>query len=290
MFKMNMRSMQLFKGVLAIVLVKVITSVFRLSTLDFLVDSVINWGVLAIIIIFQPEIRTILEKIGQTKVRPTSQLSDDEKDRVIVKNDGTYTYLLPDIAYHVNKIERGYQKLIDVLGADHHGYINRLKGSLEILGHDSSILDIEILQMVRLLRDGENSIASVKRKSILFVFFEQLKASDPDVKSTESGLHYKVIQQGEGQNAYMGGRVRFHYRASFADGRVFDQTYGVREPILTVLNNIFPGLQEGLMMMNAKSKYVFYIPSHLAFGHQGTTDVPPYSTVIYEVELLQVLQ
>ena len=79
----------------------------------------------------------------------------DEKDRVIVKNDGNYTYLLPDIAYHVNKIDRGYQKLIDVLGADHHGYINRLKGSLEILGHDSSILDVEILQMVRLLRDGE---------------------------------------------------------------------------------------------------------------------------------------
>jgi len=79
----------------------------------------------------------------------------DEKDRVIVKKDGNYTYLLPDIAYHINKIERGYQKLIDVLGADHHGYINRLKGALEILGHDSSILDIEILQMVRLLRDGE---------------------------------------------------------------------------------------------------------------------------------------
>lgn len=83
MFKMNMRSMQLFKGVLVIVFVKVITSFFRLSTLDFLVDSIINWGVLAIIIIFQPEIRTILEKIGQTKVRPTSQLSDDEKERVI---------------------------------------------------------------------------------------------------------------------------------------------------------------------------------------------------------------
>ncbi|MBQ2873385.1 MAG: arginine--tRNA ligase [Bacilli bacterium] len=79
----------------------------------------------------------------------------DEKDRVIVKNDGNYTYLLPDIAYHVNKIKRGYTHLIDVLGADHHGYINRLKGALEILGHDSSILDIEILQMVRLLKDGE---------------------------------------------------------------------------------------------------------------------------------------
>lgn len=79
----------------------------------------------------------------------------DEKDRVIVKKDGNYTYLLPDIAYHVNKIERGYQQLIDVLGADHHGYINRLKGALEMLGHNSEMLDIEILQMVRLLRDGE---------------------------------------------------------------------------------------------------------------------------------------
>jgi len=79
----------------------------------------------------------------------------DEKDRVIVKKDGTYTYLLPDIAYHVDKIERGFTELIDVLGADHHGYINRLKGSLEILGHNSSILDVKILQMVRLLKDGE---------------------------------------------------------------------------------------------------------------------------------------
>lgn len=79
----------------------------------------------------------------------------DEKDRVIVKNDGTYTYLLPDIAYHADKIARGFDELIDVLGADHHGYINRLKGSLEMLGFDSSILDIRILQMVRLLKDGE---------------------------------------------------------------------------------------------------------------------------------------
>jgi len=79
----------------------------------------------------------------------------DEKDRVIVKNDGNYTYLLPDIAYHINKIDRGFEKLIDVLGSDHHGYINRLKGALEILGKDSSILDIKILQMVRLLKDGE---------------------------------------------------------------------------------------------------------------------------------------
>ena len=79
----------------------------------------------------------------------------DEKDRVLIKTDGTYTYFLPDIAYHANKIERGFDELIDVLGADHHGYINRLKASLEILGYNKDILDIEILQMVRLLKDGE---------------------------------------------------------------------------------------------------------------------------------------
>lgn len=79
----------------------------------------------------------------------------DEKDRVLIKSDGAYTYLTPDIAYHIDKINRGYDELIDVLGSDHHGYINRLKAALTILGKDSNILDIKILQMVRLIKDGE---------------------------------------------------------------------------------------------------------------------------------------
>lgn len=79
----------------------------------------------------------------------------DEKDRVLVKNDGNYTYLLPDIAYHMNKYSRKFDELIDVLGADHHGYVPRLKASIDMLGEDSSKLDVEILQMVRLLKSGE---------------------------------------------------------------------------------------------------------------------------------------
>lgn len=78
----------------------------------------------------------------------------DEKDRVLIKNDGNYTYLMPDIAYHLDKINRGYDKIIDVLGADHHGYINRLKASMTMLGKNSDIIDIRILQMVRLIKDG----------------------------------------------------------------------------------------------------------------------------------------
>lgn len=79
----------------------------------------------------------------------------DDKDRVIVKRDGTYTYFLPDIAYHCDKIERGHRHLIDILGADHHGYILRMKAALAMLGHPLDTLSIEILQMVRLIKDGQ---------------------------------------------------------------------------------------------------------------------------------------
>lgn len=79
----------------------------------------------------------------------------DEKDRVLVKKDGLYTYLTPDISYHYDKFQRGFDELIDVLGADHHGYINRLKASIQMLGNNPDKLDVEILQLVRLIQNGE---------------------------------------------------------------------------------------------------------------------------------------
>ncbi|QJE25507.1 arginine--tRNA ligase [Staphylococcus caprae] len=84
----------------------------------------------------------------------TSDFKDD-KDRVLIKKDGNYTYFTPDTAYHYNKINRGNDILIDLMGADHHGYINRLKASLETFGVDSDRLEIQIMQMVRLMQNGE---------------------------------------------------------------------------------------------------------------------------------------
>lgn len=83
MFKTNMRTMQLFKGVLFILIAKIITSLLGLTTLKYLVDSIISWGILAVIIIFQPEIRTLLEKMGQTKMTMIKEISDDEKERLM---------------------------------------------------------------------------------------------------------------------------------------------------------------------------------------------------------------
>lgn len=80
----------------------------------------------------------------------------DEKDRVLVRANGVPTYFVPDIAYHYNKlVTRGFDKAIDVLGADHHGYVPRMKAALKALGVDENRLDVVIMQMVRLVRNGE---------------------------------------------------------------------------------------------------------------------------------------
>ena len=95
----------------------------------------------------------IYEKDGATWFRST-ELGDD-KDRVLIKQDGSYTYLLPDIAYHRDKFERGFEQLINIWGADHHGYIPRMKAAIEALGHDRDQLEVEIIQLVHLFKDGE---------------------------------------------------------------------------------------------------------------------------------------
>lgn len=79
----------------------------------------------------------------------------DDKDRVLRKTDGSYTYLVPDIAYHKDKMDRGYDQLVDFFGADHHGYVPRLKASIAALGNDPDKLSVDIIQMVRLVENGQ---------------------------------------------------------------------------------------------------------------------------------------
>ncbi|MEJ5377701.1 MAG: arginine--tRNA ligase [bacterium] len=78
----------------------------------------------------------------------------DEKDRVVVRRDGRTTYLASDIAYHADKLDRGFDRLIDIWGADHHGYVPRMKGVIKALGRDPSCLDVILVQMVNLVRNG----------------------------------------------------------------------------------------------------------------------------------------
>ncbi|MFD3446748.1 arginine--tRNA ligase [Microbacteriaceae bacterium 4G12] len=95
----------------------------------------------------------IYEQDGATWFRSTTY--GDDKDRVLIKQDGSYTYLTPDIAYHRDKLGRGFEKLINIWGADHHGYIPRMKAAIQALGYDKDTLEVEIIQMVQLYQEGE---------------------------------------------------------------------------------------------------------------------------------------
>ena len=96
----------------------------------------------------------------------------DDKDRVIVKSDGNYTYVTADIAYHHNKLQRGFTKLIDILGPDHHGYIGRMKAAVQALGCPEDTLEILILQYVALLREGKP--VKMSKRAGEFVTLEEL--------------------------------------------------------------------------------------------------------------------
>ncbi len=93
------------------------------------------------------------ERDGALWLRTTA--FGDDKDRVLRKSDGTYTYLLPDIAYHRQKHERGFARAIDVLGADHHGYIGRMRAAMQALGYPADFYHVELVQLVRVVRGGE---------------------------------------------------------------------------------------------------------------------------------------
>ncbi|WP_100332507.1 arginine--tRNA ligase [Bacillus xiapuensis] len=95
----------------------------------------------------------IYEKDGAVWFRSTD--FGDDKDRVLIKKDGSYTYLTPDIAYHKDKFDRGHEKVINIWGADHHGYIPRMKAAVEALGYRADNLEVEVIQLVHLYKNGE---------------------------------------------------------------------------------------------------------------------------------------
>ena len=90
----------------------------------------------------------------------------DDQDRVLIKTDGKNTYLTADIAYHKNKLDRGFDLLINIWGADHHGYIPRMKAAIEALGYDSSKLEVILGQLVNLIQDGEQQRMGKRKKMV----------------------------------------------------------------------------------------------------------------------------
>lgn len=112
----------------------------------------------------------IYEKEGALWLKST--LFGDEKDEVVVRSNGTPTYFAADIAYHRNKFERGFDQVINIWGADHHGHVARMKGAMSALGYDPDNLEIILMQLVRLIQDGE--VVRMSKRSGKYITLREL--------------------------------------------------------------------------------------------------------------------
>lgn len=129
------------------------------------------------------------EKDGALWFR-TSEFGDDQ-DRVLRKQDGSYTYFLPDIAYHVEKFSRGFDRLIDVWGADHHGYIPRVRAALRALGHPDEQFHVALVQLVKVVRGGEE--VKMSKRAGTFITLRDLL----DEVGADAARYFFLMRKGD---------------------------------------------------------------------------------------------
>ena len=158
------------------------------------------------------------------------------------------------------------------------GFINGL------LGDDSQFDGPAANEYIRATLDyikyGDTKEQGVK-------FLEENKLRE-GVITTESGLQYEVLKMGKGKKPAANDRVKVHYHGTLIDGTVFDSSVDRGEPIVFGLNQVIAGWTEGVQLMPVGSKFKFYIPQELGYGSRAAGSIPPYSTLIFEVELLGI--
>lgn len=114
-------------------------------------------------------------------------------------------------------------------------------------------------------------------------------AKKPSITTTESGLQYEIIEQGDGDSPVESDAVTVHYKGTTIDGQVFDSSYDRGEPATFPLNRVIAGWTEGLQLMKEGGKFRFYIPSELAYGErEAGSAIPANSVLIFDVELIKV--
>lgn len=169
---------------------------------------------------------------------------------------------------------------------------NTLAESLKAaLAGDESLLSPEEMQEVMMAANNrmmEKAQAEANTNKDAGAKFLEANKSKEGVKTTASGLQYKVLSDGKGKSPKATDTVKVHYKGTLIDGTQFDSSYDRNEPAEFPVNGVIKGWTEALQLMKAGSKWQLFIPSDLAYGPRGRPSIPPNSVLIFEVELLDV--
>lgn len=177
------------------------------------------------------------------------------------------------------KVEDFAQSITDVLNDD----------ELKISNAEAQTLVNSYFQEMEEKMQKENAEKGKKALEEGRVFLEN-NGKRAEVTTTKSGLQYEVLKEGNGKHPKATDKVRCHYEGTLIDGTVFDSSYQRNEPAVFGLNQVITGWTEGVQLMGEGAKFRFYIPYLLAYGEAGAgASIPPYSTLIFDVELLEVL-
>ncbi len=163
-------------------------------------------------------------------------------------------------------------------------------GKLLLSEEEAQTVQKAFAEHLQAKRQAEQTAAAKKNKEEGDAFLAKNKTAK-DVKSTASGLQYKINTTGKGAKPLTTDTVKVHYTGTLLDGTKFDSSVDRGSPATFALNQVIPGWTEGLQLMPAGSKYTFWIPSELAYGDRGTPGpIGPNSTLKFEVELIEIVK
>ncbi|MEM1214634.1 MAG: FKBP-type peptidyl-prolyl cis-trans isomerase [Bacteroidota bacterium] len=172
--------------------------------------------------------------------------------------------------------------------AFYQGAADQVAGTESMVGAKAETLRNSLNDMIMAKVEEEAKVGSQEEIAKGEAFIAE-KAQDPNVKSTDSGLHYEVLKAGTGAQPSATDRVNVHYHGTLIDGTVFDSSVDRGEPISFGLNQVIAGWTEGVQLMKEGAKYRFYIPYDLAYGLRGSPpNIPGGATLIFDVELIKI--